>query len=402
MAKFQYKAKNMSGKIVEGIYEAPEKQHVIDMIKDKSFYPMEVKEIVESKDLSEYKAFSKVTTKDLIVFCKQFSGILKAGVSLVQALKMLGDQTENKPLQNVIKEVSADIQRGSSLSKSMAKHPDEFPTLLIHMIDAGEMSGTLENSLDQVAIQFEKQDNLRRKIKSAMTYPIVVLIIVVIVVGLLFAFVVPTFTGIFEDAGTELPGVTLALIAISSFLRNRGLVLILLAVIIGSIIKIYINTDEGRYKFDKLKLELPIFGSIQTKTVAASFARTLTTLMSSGVGITESIEITGQVIGNAYVVDELKKVEQQVNEGKGLYAPIKESGLFPELLNNMIMLGEETGELEDMLAKTATYLEQDVDEATQQLTTLVEPLIMCILAVVVGFVVIGIALPMMNMSNVVG
>lgn len=401
MAKFQYKAKNMSGKVIEGIYDAPNRQNVIDMIKDKSFYPVDIKELTESKDIKELDAFAKVKTKDLMVFCRQFSGILKAGVTLVQALKMLSEQTENPLLRNIIKEISSDIQKGSSLSEAMSKHSKHFPPILIHMANAGEISGNLEDALDTVAIHFEKNEKIRKKVKGAMTYPVIVLIVAVVVVAFLLAFVVPTFTGIFENSDTALPGVTRALIAISDFIRNSWFVLALFAVIIGAFIKMYLNSDDGRYAFDKKKLSLPLLGEIQTKSTAANFARTMTTLLSSGVGITEAIRISGQVIGNTYTIDVLKDIERQVNEGKGLYGPVKESGIFPPLLVNMIMLGEETGNLEDMLAKTANYFEEEVDEATEKLTTMLEPLIIVVLAVVVAFIVIAIALPMFDLSSVV-
>ena len=401
MAKFQYKAKNMSGKVIEGIYDAPNRQNVIDMIKDKAFYPMEINEIVESKDIKELDAFAKVKTKDLMVFCRQFSGILKAGVTLVQALKMLSEQTENPLLRNIIKEISSDIQKGSSLSEAMSKHSKHFPPILIHMANAGEISGNLEDALDTVAIHFEKNEKIRKKVKGAMTYPVIVLIVAVVVVAFLLAFVVPTFTGIFENSDTALPGVTRALIAISDFIRNSWFVLALFAVIIGALVKMYLGSDDGRYAFDKKKLSLPLLGDIQVKSTAANFARTMTTLLSSGVGITEAIRISGQVIGNTYTIDVLKDIERQVNEGKGLYGPVKESGIFPPLLVNMIMLGEETGNLEDMLAKTANYFEEEVDEATEKLTTMLEPLIIVVLAVVVAFIVIAIALPMFDLSSVV-
>ena len=401
MAKFQYKAKNMSGKVIEGIYDAPNRQNVIDMIKDKAFYPMEINEIAESKDIKELDAFANVKTKDLMVFCRQFSGILKAGVTLVQALKMLSEQTENPLLRNIITEVSADIQKGSSLSEAMSKHSKHFPPILIHMANAGEISGTLEDSLDTVAIHFEKNEKIRKKVKGAMTYPIIVLVISVLVVALLLVFVVPTFTKIFEGANADLPGMTLALMAISDFIRNAWFILILFVVVIGSLLKVYLGSDDGRYTFDKLKLSMPIFGEIQTKSIAANFSRTMTTLMSSGVGITEAIRISGQVIGNTYVIDTLKNIEKQVSEGRGLHGPVKEAGIFPPLLVNMVMLGEETGNLEDMLSKTANYFEEEVDEATERLTTMLEPLLIVVLAGIVAFIVIAIALPMFDLSSVV-
>ena len=399
MAKFQYKAKNMSGKIIEGIYEAPDRQNVVDMIRQKSFYLLEIEELPESKDLKEMDMFSKITSRDLTIYCNQFASILKAGVPLIQALQMLGEQTENPLLQSITKTISEDIQKGSSLSEAMSVHEKYFPPILIHMIHAGEVSGTLENSLDVMANHFEKAYKLKSKVKSAMIYPMVVLFVSIAVVIFLLVFVVPAFLDIFENAGSELPGVTRALIAVSGFLRNNFIVLIAFLVIIIGLSRVYLSGESGRLSFDRFKLKAPLLGEVQMKSIAANFARTLSTLMSTGVGITEAIKITSRVVNNLHVEKKLNDIEKQVREGRGLADPSRESGLFPPMLVNMIMLGEETGNLEDMLAKTAEFYEEEVDEATARLTTMLEPLIIVVLGLVIAFIVIAIALPMFDMSS---
>ena len=400
MAKFRYKAKNMAGRVIEGIYEAPDRQNVVDMIRQKSFYLLEIEELAESKDLKEMDIFAKITAKDLTIYCKQFASILKAGVPLIQALQMLGEQTENQLLASLTRTMSSDIQKGSSLSEAMAVHEKHFPPILIHMIHAGEVSGTLETSLETMAVHFEKAYKLKNKVKGAMTYPIVVLVVSIAVVIFLLVAVVPTFVGMFDDSGTELPGVTQALIGISDFLTNNFVVLIAFIVIAFGLFRLYLSGEAGRMSFDRFKLSMPLLGDVQRKSVSATFARTMSTLMATGVGITEAIKITSKVVNNVYVEEELDKIERQVREGKGLYAPSKDSGLFPPMLENMIMLGEETGNLEDMLSKTAEFFEEEVDEATERLTTLIEPMIIVGLAVVVAFIVIAIALPMFDMSSI--
>lgn len=401
MAKYQYKAKDMSGRIIEGIYEAPDRKNVVDMIRQKSFFLIELKEIQDRKDIKEMDLFAKVSVKDLTIFCKQFASILKAGVPLIQALNMLGEQTENPVLRNIIVKVSSDIQKGSSLSAAMGVHSKYFPPILIHMVHAGEVSGTLENSLEVMSVHFEKAYKLKQKVKSAMIYPIVVLVVAVIVVIFLMIFVVPTFTSMFESSGAELPGITKALIAISGFMKNNYIVLFVIFAIIFAAFRVYLSTESGRLTFDKFKLRMPLLGKIQTTSIAATFARTMSTLMGSGVGITEAIRITGKILDNTHAIEQMEKIERQVREGKGLYGPVKDTALFPAMIVNMIMLGEESGTLEDMLGKTALFYEEEVDEATQRLTSMLEPLIIIILAVVVAFIVISIALPMFDMSSLV-
>jgi type IV pilus assembly protein PilC len=401
MPKFQYKAKNMAGRIIEGVYEAPSQQAVVEMVRQKSFYLLEIKEIIERKDIKEMDLFSKITIKDITIFCKQFAAILRAGVPLIQALHMLTNQTENKLLQNIIHKISEDIQKGSSLSMAMSAHGKKIPPILIHMIHAGEVSGTLENSLEVMSEHFEKAHKLRQKVKSAMIYPILVCVVAVIVVIFLLTFVVPTFIKLFESSGTELPFITRMLIAMSGFLKNNFLIILLFTVLLVGGIKFYLSSEKGRLSFDQAKFRMPLFGELQTKSIAANFSRTMSTLMSTGVGITEALNITSQVLENTYARKIMGKIEMQVKEGKGLYVPVRESKLFPVMMENMIMLGEESGTLENMLSKTADFFEDEVDEATKRLTTMLEPMIIMVLGIVVAFIVIGIALPMFDLSKTV-
>ncbi len=402
MPKFQYKAQNMSGKIIEGVYDAPNQQAVTDMIRQKSFYHLEIKEIVEGKDIKEFGIFSKIGIKDIAVFCRQFSSILKAGVPLIQCLSMLSGQIENKVLQSIIKNVCEEVQKGSSLSQAMSLHENKFPPLLINMVAAGEMSGTLDNSLEVMSEHFEKDNKLQQKVKSAMIYPMVLCIVTICVVWLLLVKVVPTFIGMFESAGAELPTPTKILIAMSEFLQTKGLLVFGGIVVAAVLIKLYLSEEEGQLAFHKWLLTMPVIGKLQTKTIAARFSRTLATLMTTGVTITEALKITGKVLGNIYARNCVREVEELVKQGKGLYVPIKASGLFPPMIENMVMLGEESGTLDTMLQKAADFYEDEVDRAVQNLTTMMEPAIIVVLGGVVGFIVLSIALPMFDMMNLAG
>ncbi len=398
MPKYHYKAMNMSGSNIEGIYEGSNKQAVVEMIRQKSFYPLEIKEVVERKEI-EITFLSKIKSKDISLFCKQFASILKAGVPLIQCLNMLSEQTENKGLKNILKNVSEEIQKGSSLSQAMTLHEKKLPSILINMVRAGEVSGTLDDSLELMAVHFEKENKLNQKVKSAMMYPIVISVVAVAVVCLLLIKVVPMFATMFTESGAKLPGPTKMLIDMSDFLKENGLIVLLVIIVIGIMIKLFLSGEAGRLAFHKSLLRLPLIGKFQIKTIAARFARTLATLMSTGVSITEALEITGRVVTNTYARNGLRTVEEQVKQGKGLYEPIKSLMIFPPMIQNMIMLGEQSGTLDHMLLKAADFYEEEVDREVQNLTSLMEPAIIVVLGGIIGFIVLSIALPMFSMAN---
>jgi type IV pilus assembly protein PilC len=402
MAKFQYKAMNMSGNVVQGIYEAPNQQAVVDMIRQKSFYQLEITEMADHKDLKDTDFFSKISVKDISIYCRQFSSILKAGVTLIQCLSMLSNQTENPILKIITRDVREQVQKGTSLSQAMNKHIKKLPPILINMVEAGEASGTLDKSFEVMSEHFEKQHKTQQKVKSAMRYPIIVVIVAVLVVIFMLVNVVPVFSSMFASSGAELPLPTKILMSMSNFVQHRGYLLILAAIIVGSLVKLYLSSYAGRLGFDKLKFSLPILGKFQTNSVTANFARTMSTLMSTGVSITEALNITGKILGNVYAKQGIDKVIKQVQEGRGLYLPIKSIGLFPPMLENMVKLGEDSGTLDEMLHKTAEFYEDEVDRGTETLTGLMEPLIIVLLGGVVAFIVLAIALPMFDSYSFVG
>lgn len=402
MPKYQYKAMNMAGKIMEGIYEAVNQQSVIEMIRQKTYYPLEIKEIVERKDMKEIELFSKIKVQDLSIYCRQFSSILKAGVPLTKCLSMLAGQTESKPLKDITTKVLEEVQKGSSLSQAMSLHGKKFPSILINMVAAGEASGTLDNSLEVMSVHFDKEHKTQQKVKAAMRYPIIVCVVAVIVVVFLLTTVVPTFINMFEAAGSNLPVPTRILIAMSNFLKNNGLLLLICVAVIALGFRIYISNEAGRLAFDKFRFKIPILGKFLGKSITARFSRTMATLLTTGVSITEALEITGKVLSNTYANQKIKEVIEQVKQGKGLYIPTKNTMLFPAMMENMIMMGEETGALDSMLQKTAEFYEEEVDRATQKLTSMLEPLIIVVLGGMVAFIVVSIALPMFDSYNFVG
>lgn len=401
MPKYHFTAVNMSGKTMEGVYEAQNEQAVIEQLRKKSFYPLKMEEITERKDVKELGAFSKVKAKDLSIYCRQFSSILKAGMPLIKCLNMLAEQTDNIVLKNITKNVSEEVQKGSGLSQAMSLHIKKLPPILINMVAAGEESGTLDHSLEVMSEHFEKEHKTQSKVKNAMRYPIIVLIVAVIVVIIMLVVVVPTFKGIFASAGAELPLPTKMLLGMSEVLQHHGIVLLGIFVVIAIVVRMYVTSESGRLKTDKLKFRIPIFGKFLKTSIAARFARTMSTLLSTGVAITEALRITGKIMDNAYVLNAINEVVEAVKQGKGLYQPIKATGLYPPMLENMIMMGEETGTLDDMLMRSAIFYEDEVDRAAQGLTSMLEPLVIVFLGSIIAFIVIAIMLPMFELNNLV-
>ncbi len=390
---------NMSGRVIEGVYEAINREAVVEMIRQKNFYQLEIKELPGQKDISELSLLSKISTKDISLFCKQFAAILRAGVPLVQGLNMLSQQTENKKLKSILLNMYEVVQKGNSLSDAMRLHEKKLPAMLINMIEAGEVSGTLDETLETMAIHYEKDYKMKAKVKGAMTYPIVVLVVAIAVVILMLTVVVPMFISMFESSGAPLPGPTRFLIGLSVGLQKNGLVYLLLIVIISIVTKIYLSTENGKAAFHKLLLRAPLVGNLQIKVFTARLARTLGTLMRTGVDITKSINLTSRTITNVIVQKGLAEVESQVNQGKSLYEPIKAMNVFPAMLENMIMLGEESGTLEDMLLKTADFYEEEVEREIQKLTSLMEPAIIVLLGGMIAFIVLSIMMPMFEMMK---
>lgn len=398
MAKYNYKGVASDGKSKRGTIEANSEDAAKSRLRSEGIAVTEVTEATGT-DISLFK--KKVKAKDLSVLCKQFASILRAGVPVISALDMLSQSMENKTLQVALQEAAAHVQKGGTLSEAMKINSDIFPPMLYNMVAAGESSGKLEICFDRMAVQFEKDGHIAAKIKGAMTYPIVVLLVVIGVVIMMLTMVIPTFAEMFEEMGSQLPAATQMLVNASNFLVHRWyIVLIGLAIIIVGV-KVFAQTEFGQDFNGKLALKLPIFGDLNVKTAAASFSRTFATLLSSGIPLIDAVEQTANIMKNKVIRDKLKECKVQVAKGVPLSKPIKDMDIFPVMLPQMMHIGEETGNIEEMMEKVADFYEDEVDIATDALASMMEPLIIVVMAVVVGGMVIAIYSPILSMYDAV-
>lgn len=403
METFSYKAVNSAGKDVKGSVEAESKEEAARKIKEQGLVPVSIgKQGALDKDINIpiFKG-KKIPARDMSVFCRQFASILKAGVSVINALEMLAEQTENKKLKQAIVETQANVEKGESLSDSMRQN-DAFPSILIDMVRAGEASGSLENSLTRMAVQFEKDAKLNGIVKKAMMYPIVLICVMIGVVIVMLTFVIPSFMTMFEDLDSELPITTKAILAMSNSLKNYWYIYIIVVVGIVVGIQMYKRTDDGRHNLDKLKLKIPVFGLLQTKSACASFARTMSTLLQAGMPMIDALEISASTMKNVLFYDGLQKVKNGVSLGLPLSNQLKSTGLFPAMVVHMVGIGEETGNVEEMLTNSATYYEEEVEVQTQTLTSLMEPIIIVLMAFVVVLLIMAIYQPMIQLYNTLG
>ena len=403
MESFSYKAVSAAGKDVKGSVEAESREEAARKIKEQGLVPVSIgKQGALDKDVNIpiFKG-KKIPARDMSVFCRQFASILKAGVSVINALEMLAEQTENKKLKEAIVNTQSNVEKGESLSDSMRQN-DAFPSILIDMVRAGEASGSLENSLTRMAIQFEKDAKLNGIVKKAMMYPIVLICVMIGVVIVMLTFVIPSFMTMFEDLDSELPVTTRAILAMSNSLKNYWYIYII--VVVGAVvgIQMYKRTDNGKHNLDKLKLKIPVFGLLQTKSACASFARTMSTLLQAGMPMIDALEISASTMKNVLFYDGLQKVKNGVSLGLPLSNQLKSTGLFPAMVVHMVGIGEETGNVEDLLTNSATYYEEEVEVQTQTLTSLMEPIIIVLMAFVVVLLIMAIYQPMIQLYNTLG
>lgn len=403
MESFSYKAVSAAGKDVKGSVEAESREEAARKIKEQGLIPVSIgKQGALDKDVNIpiFKG-KKIPARDMSVFCRQFASILKAGVSVINALEMLAEQTENKKLKEAIVNTQSNVEKGENLSDSMRQN-DAFPSILIDMVRAGEASGSLENSLTRMAIQFEKDAKLNGIVKKAMMYPIVLICVMIGVVIVMLTFVIPSFMTMFEDLDSELPVTTKAILAMSNSLKNYWYIYIIVVVGIVVGIQMYKRTDNGKHNLDKLKLKIPVFGVLQTKSACASFARTMSTLLQAGMPMIDALEISASTMKNVLFYDGLEKVKNGVSLGLPLSNQLKATGLFPAMVVHMVGIGEETGNVEEMLTNSATYYEEEVEVQTQTLTSLMEPIIIVLMAFVVVLLIMAIYQPMIQLYNTLG
>jgi type IV pilus assembly protein PilC len=401
MAAFTYSAINAQGLELKGELHAPDLAAAKEQLRSRGLMPQRLS---EAKGVASGvgKGFKKVPPKALQVFSRQFATLIEAGVSIVSALAILEDQTEDKNLAPVIAEIRSDVESGSILSKAMSRHPAVFNRLFVAMVEAGEASGTLDRVLDRVAIQIEKETAIKRRVKGAMMYPTVVLTFATLVLCGLLMFIVPVFTKIFKDLNGQLPALTQQVVNISNLLRHDWFIIFpLVGGTVWGLLRAK-KTERGRQVWDRFKLRVPMkIGDVVLKVTMARFSRTLATLVGAGVDIVRSLEITGATAGNWVVEEALAEVRVRVHEGVPIAQPLVENPVFPPMVSQMIRIGEETGELEKMLGKIADFYEDEVDASIQALTSIIEPLMMIGVGVMVGIIVISMYLPMFKMLQLV-
>ncbi len=397
MASFGYEAINAKGATIKGSIEADNIDKATAMLKAQELIPVNVKEQdALTKDMSFAFLSKRPDARAFSVFCRQFVSMAQAGVSLIDSLNMLSDQTENKVLRDAIREVQTEVEKGESLTVAMRKQKI-MPRLLCSMVEAGEASGSLDIAFDRMAIHFEKDAKLRAMVKKAAIYPIIVIIVAIAVVIIMLRMVIPTFADMFKDMGMDLPAITKGVIKLSDFIGEKWLLLIIIigAVVFG--IRAFKNSSYGEMVFAKAGLKMPLFGSLTIKNSSARLARTLSTLLAAGLPLVEATGITAETMDNKIIKDTLMAAKDEIIQGTPLSVPLRQCGLFPPMVYQMTRIGEEAGDIEGLLEKLADYYEEEVEAATASLMAAMEPMIIIALAGIVGTLIGAVMAPMAKM-----
>ena len=400
---FVYKALDRNGGVTTGEHQGDDKAQVAAQLRLRGLTVIDVEEksspMTFEAIMDRYK---RVKPSDMTVLARQLATMVSSGLSLLRALYVLEDQTLNTKLKAAIAEIRADVEAGLSLSQAMAKHPRIFSDLFVSMVEAGETGGNLEEVLERVAIQLEKDDSLRRTVKSAMVYPSLIAGFAVIVLVVMVTFLIPIFAKMFKDLGGELPALTAFMIGLSDLMRGYWYLMILGPPALIIAFRKWKATDAGQLQWDKIKLRLPMkIGDIVRKIAVARFARTLGTLTASGVPILQAIEITAKTAGNRVISDPMAEVAERVKEGQPLAQPLAKTGVFPIMVTQMLAVGEETGAMDAMLHKLADFYDDEIEARLKSLTSIIEPLMMIMVGVIVGIVVVSMYLPMFKIFELV-
>jgi type IV pilus assembly protein PilC len=401
---YEYKVRDRDGRLLQGSLDGDSTTLVAERLRTMGYVPVAIEAKKGDGIKTEIKIpglSDKVKLKDISIFCRQFAVMINSGLSLIRALNILAQQTENPALAKIIDEVRVDIEKGASLSQALVKHPKTFNRLFVAMVRAGETGGVLDSVLMRLSETIEKQVELRRKIKAAMTYPIAVLALVVLIMMAMLIFVVPTFAGLFDELGGTLPLPTRALLALSGFVTSFLPFIVVGAVLAGIAFKKWIATDAGRARWDAFKLRVPVFGGLVHKTAMTRFARTLSVLLRSGVSILESLAITSETVNNTVVSKAIEDVQQAVQQGESIAGPLGRHDIFPPMVVQMLAVGEETGAVDEMLEKVADFYDAEVEATVDALTSLLEPLLIVFLGGAVGGMVVALYMPMFEIINLI-
>lgn len=401
MANFKYKAINSEGQRIEGSQSADSESQVREMLLSNQYYPLSI-EKENSKGKSSLSFNRKVKLKDIAVFCRQFYVMLDSGLSIGKALNILIEQGEKPKLREALIGVNGDLKRGETLASSMRKRKDVFPNLLTSMIDAGERSGNLDIILKRMAEYYEKETKIRGKIKSAMIYPIVLGVVAIIAITFILTFVMPTFVQMFEENNVDLPTSTKMVLGTSKILGKYGIIIFLILVTAIILLGKYLKSEEGQYKLSVINLKIPVIKKLTQKIIVSRFTRTMGIVSSSGMSLVTSLEIVASVVGNKIAEKELLKVKEKVLKGEGLGDSIMNIKIFPPMLASMVKVGEEAGSLDSILDKTADFYDDELEREIQTATALIEPAMIVVMGVIIGFLLISILTPMFKMYNSIG
>ena len=397
MAAYGYEALNSAGKEIKGSVEADNIEAARQALKKQGIQVINIKpQSALTKDIN-IKVGGWPKPRDLSVFCRQFVSMTKAGVTISEALKMLAEQTENDRLREAAEGVRVSVEKGETLASSLAMYPKIFPSLMVHMVEAGEASGSLDVALERMSTHFEKSARTSGMVKKAMIYPVAVCIVALAVVVVMLVVVIPNYSQMFDSLGADLPALTKAVQAASNFIIQKWFILVPAIIAIVVLVKMFAQTDTGIHFFAKIKLSIPAFKNLEVKQASAQMARTLSTLMAAGVPLVEAVEISSNVMTNVYFKETLEMCKNEIIIGQPLSRPMEQSGLFPPMVYHMTRIGEETGATEEMLGKLADYYEEEVETAVASLMAAMEPVIIIVLAAIVLVLVGACLMPMMTM-----
>ena len=401
---FEYAVRDRSGKIVKGRIEAPNQGAVANKLKTLGLAPMSINEVGTTglqKEISIPGLSDKITLKDLAIMARQLATMINAGLSLLRALTILAEQTESKPLAKRLAQVRGDVEVGVAFSSALTKHADVFPPLMINMVKAGEVGGFLDQVLVSVASNFEAEVKLRGKVKSAMTYPVVVFVIAILAVVGMLLFIVPVFAGMFASLGGELPVPTQILVKLSEILKWTGLPTLVALVLFSLWWGKHKNDKSVRELVDPWKLKVPVFGKLFQKIAVSRFTRNFGTMIHAGVPILQALDIVGETSGNLVIEKATRSVQESVRAGHSLTDPLSSHSVFPPMVVQMMAVGEDTGALDDMLEKIAEFYDQEVEATTEQLTSLIEPLMIVVLGTIIGGMIIALYMPIFSVFNLI-
>lgn len=401
MATFGYTAVNRAGKEIKGSIEADDEAKALMEIKAKGLTMLTIKkQNALTKDIDlDIGGYPKA--RDLSVFCRQFVSMTRAGVSIIDAMKMLCEQTENKKLKKALVQVRVDVEKGESLASAFRAHPKIFPSLLVNMTEAGEASGSIDIALERMAEHFEKSAKTKALIKKAMIYPIVLCVVLIAVIIVMLLVVIPSYSEMFETLDTELPAITTAMIVASDFIKNKWYIIVLIVAAVVALIKFFAGTNTGKHVFGKIALTIPAIKNLKQKEASSMMARTLSTMMAAGVPLVDAVGIVANTMENIWYKEALYDARDQITMGVPLSQPLETCGLFPPMVYHMTRIGEESGNTEDMLTKLADYYDEEVEMAVQSLMAVMEPMIIVVMALVVGVMIFSVLSPMMDLYNAI-